>query len=52
VRCDVRGLAALFTGFMTPAQLVRAGMMSGAVDDLQALATAFAGDPPTMVDIY
>jgi len=50
--CDVRGLAALYTGFMSPAQLVRAGMLRGEPNDLAIAAALFAGGPPSMVDIF
>jgi len=50
--CDVRGLAAMYTGFMSPAQLVRSGMLRGEPNDLATAAAVFAGGPPSMVDIF
>jgi predicted acetyltransferase len=52
VKCDVRGLATLYTGYMTPDQLVRAEKLSCQPRDLPALTTLFAGSPPSMVDLF
>ncbi len=52
LRAGPRGLAALYTGFMAPASLARAGLVQG---DEQVLATAaalFAGSAPCMRDHF
>lgn len=48
----VRGLAALYTGFLTPAELVLAGLASGPAADLAAAAAPFAGPTPWMRDAF
>jgi predicted acetyltransferase len=48
----VRGLAALYTGFLTPAELVLAGLASGPAPDLAAAAAPFAGPTPWMRDAF
>lgn len=52
VRLDVRALAALYTGFFSPFELVRAGRLSGAAGELARLAALFAGPPPAMCDFF
>lgn len=52
VLLDVRGLAALYTGFHGAAGLVAGGLASGADDDLAAAAAVFAGPAPWMADHF
>ena len=52
VRLHVRGLAALYTGFVTPTELVTQGLLEGPADELARLATLFAGPSPWMVDMF
>jgi predicted acetyltransferase len=49
----IRGLAALFTGFATPDQLVRAGLLGG-LDPagLELLRAAFAGPRPFTAELF
>ena len=51
-RADVRGLAALYTGHATPHELALTGLLSGPAEDLAALAAAFAGPRPWLVDRF
>lgn len=52
LRMDVRGLAALFGGFVDPEQLRLAGLLEGESAQLAAAAAAFAGPPPWMPDFF
>lgn len=52
VRLSVRALAALYSGFLSPAELQRLGWLSGPSDDLSRLATLFAGPAPWMCDMF
>jgi predicted acetyltransferase len=52
VRIGVRALAALFSGFVTPAQLRVVGAIQGPDDQLAALGSAFAGGTPAMNDMF
>jgi len=52
VRLNTRGLAALYTGFATPAALVRAGLVTGQADDLGLLAAVFSSSAPGLVDHF
>lgn len=52
VRLDVRGLAALYSGFLSPFELVRCGQLSAAESELTLLAALFAGPPPAMPDFF
>jgi predicted acetyltransferase len=52
IRIDTRGLAALYTGFATPAALVRARLLSASADDLGLLGTAFGSGAPGLVDHF
>jgi predicted acetyltransferase len=52
VRIDVRGLAALYSGFTTPHALVAQGLASGTDDAMAALRSMFAGPEPWCCDYY
>jgi len=52
VRLDVRGLAALYTGFLPPADLARAGMVEADEASLRVLHELFAGPAPAMTDFF
>jgi predicted acetyltransferase len=52
VRLDVRALAALYSGFLSPFELVRYGRLSAAAGELSTLAALFAGSPPAMPDFF
>ncbi len=47
-----RGLAALYSGMRTPAELALLGLIRGDATALQALAAAFAGPTPWMSDMF
>lgn len=50
LRTDVRGLAALYSGHLTPAALARIGLVEGPETALRAAEAAFAGVAPWMAD--
>jgi predicted acetyltransferase len=52
VTIDVRGLAALYSGFATPHALRAAGLLDGPDEPLAALAAIFAGPEPWCADHY
>jgi predicted acetyltransferase len=52
VRLNTRGLAALYTGFATPAALARAGLVTGQAADLERLGAVFASSAPGLVDHF
>lgn len=53
VTVDVANLAALWSGAVDPATLAASGELQGVTDaDVSALATAFAGPPPTVLDFF
>lgn len=52
VRIDVRGLAALYTGHLSPADLKLAGYLEGPDEDLAKAALMFAGPAPWMPDVF
>ncbi len=52
VTLDVRGLAALYSGFATPHTLRAAGLLDGPDRDLANLAAIFAGPEPWCADHY
>jgi len=52
VTLDVRGLAALYSGFATPHSLRVAGLLDGPDDALATLAAIFAGPEPWCADHY
>lgn len=52
VRLDVRAVGPLATGYMSPAQLALAGLVTGPDDALGLLATAFASPPPVLTEFF
>jgi predicted acetyltransferase len=52
IRLDVRGLAALYTGWMEPHALVVAGSLHASEADLSRLGAAFGGPSPSMLDFF
>jgi predicted acetyltransferase len=50
---DIRGFAALFTGWLTPAELADIGFLEGASSStLELLGAAFRGPDPWMVEVF
>jgi predicted acetyltransferase len=49
---DVRGLSALYSGYLPPAALQTAGYLKGPDEDLALLTTFFAGPVPWMPDHF
>ncbi len=49
---DIRGLAALYSGFRSPLAARSAGLLDGPEDDLRAAAAVFAGPAPWMPDMF
>lgn len=47
-----RGLAALYSGFVSPGELARAGLLRGDEAALATAAAVFAGPTPAMVDFF
>lgn len=52
ITCDVRALAAVYTGFASPQQMQRLGQLGGPDEDVALLGAAFAGPVPSMVDHF
>lgn len=52
VRCGVRGLAAMYSGFMPPEGLALAGLVEGESGDLRAAGAVFGGSTPWMTDFF
>jgi predicted acetyltransferase len=52
VALDERALAALYTGFFSPALLARNASLSGDAAVLARLAALFAGPPPSLCDFF
>lgn len=52
VRLDVRGLASLYTGFLPPDDLARAGMLEADEASLRVLRDLFLGPSPAMTDFF
>lgn len=52
IQMQGRGLAALYTGFATPAALVRARLLTAGADDLGLLGAAFGSAAPGLVDHF
>lgn len=52
VACGPRGLAALFTGFLSPFHARLAGLLRGSDDALATAQAVFAGTPPSCSDFF
>lgn len=52
IRLDIRGLAALYSGHLTPISLEAAGLMEGARAELSRAGAVFAGPAPWMPDMF
>jgi predicted acetyltransferase len=52
MRIHVRGLAALFTGHLSPHTLLRAGLLQADPEDLQTAAALFSAPAPCMPDMF
>lgn len=52
IQVQSRGLAALYTGFATPAALVRARLLTADANDLELLGVAFGSGAPGLVDHF
>lgn len=52
VRLTARGLAAVFTGFLSPSCATSSGLADGPEDALLRLGAAFAGPPPWMPEMF
>jgi predicted acetyltransferase len=52
IALDERALAALYTGFLSPAALASVGRLEGEPKALARLALLFAGPPPAMSDYF
>lgn len=50
VGLDVRGLASIYSGYLSPAGMLSTGYIEGPVEDLAALGAVFAGPAPWMAD--
>jgi predicted acetyltransferase len=48
----IRGLASLYTGFMSPSELVRAGLLRASFATQQKLALVFGGPAPSLADFF
>lgn len=49
---EIRGLAALYTGYMSPTDLELTGLLSGPDEAFSTASTIFAGPAPWMPDIF
>lgn len=52
IRCDIRALASLYSGFYTPQQAKLLGWVEGDDRSLAALRAVFAGGTPWMTDMF
>ena len=52
VRISIRGLAALYSGYMTAEQLARAGLAAGSSAALAGLTAVFAGPAPWLGEMF
>jgi len=52
IRIDVRGLAALYTGYASAGLLQRAGLVDGRDQDVRLADTLFSGPSPWMADYF
>lgn len=51
-RCDVRGLASLYTGFLSPWEAAAAGRLEAPEEELAVAASLFTGSAPWMAQIF
>jgi predicted acetyltransferase len=52
VRCDIRTLASVYTGFSSPEEARTWGDLEGPPAALAALGAAFAGPPPWIREMF
>jgi predicted acetyltransferase len=52
LKLDVRGLASIYTGHLSPRELLVAGLIDGPERDVAAAAKVFAGPAPWMPDFF
>jgi predicted acetyltransferase len=52
IRCDVRALAPVYTGYASPAEAALAGSLEGPADGMAALGAMFAGPAPWNREMY
>ena len=52
ITLDIKALAAIYTGFADPRALATIGLVEGPADDLATLASVFAGNTPSMLDMF
>ncbi len=52
LRLDIKGLAPLYSGMLTPAQLQRVGWIDGSEDALQQAEPVFRGPEPWLVEMF
>ena len=52
IRVDVRGLAPIYSGYLSPLALLATDHVAGSEDDLAALGSLFGGAPPWMPDHF
>ena len=52
IRCHVRGLAAMYTGFLAPREARLAGLVDGPDAALDTATAIFSGGTPWMADMY
>jgi predicted acetyltransferase len=52
IRLDVRALAAIFTGFCHPSEMLAAGLLSAEAGDLARLGAVCAGPSPFILDAF
>ncbi|MFO1094643.1 MAG: sterol carrier protein domain-containing protein [Planctomycetaceae bacterium] len=52
LRCDVRGLAPLYTGMFRPVALAQMGWVTGSATALEAATKVFAGPEPWMPEYF
>ncbi len=52
IRLDIRALAAIYSGHLTPFDLAMTGQVEGPPESLAAMQAAFAGQPPWMLEQF
>lgn len=52
IRCDVRGLAALYSGYLPARSLALTGHLEGSDDALERAESIFAGPAPALADFF